>query len=98
VSAPPKTVLAVAPVEAEAIRTAVRDPDLARRGVGRRVAGAADAAALTALFLDPAISDPIYVLGDDPRGLAGALRRGRRRRMIRSTPPDPACGRGKFRR
>jgi RimJ/RimL family protein N-acetyltransferase len=61
-SAPPKTVLVAAPGEAEAIRQAVRAPDLAALGAGRRVATAADAPALAALFQDPAVSDPIYDL------------------------------------
>jgi RimJ/RimL family protein N-acetyltransferase len=62
VSAPPTTVLVAAPAEAEAIRAAVRAPALAALGAGRRVAGAQDAAALTELLRDPAVSDPIYDL------------------------------------
>jgi len=61
-SAPPVTVLRAEPGEAEAIRERVRDPDLAALGPGRRIATAADAPALAALFQDPAVSDPIYDL------------------------------------
>lgn len=61
-SAPPKTVLEASPEEAEAIRQAVRNPDLASLGPGRRVASAADAEALAEFFSDPAVSDPIYDL------------------------------------
>lgn len=66
-SAPPKTVLHASAEEEAAIRAAVRDPDLAALGEGRAVATAADAAALTALLQDPAVSGPIY---DLPRPIA----------------------------
>jgi RimJ/RimL family protein N-acetyltransferase len=62
VSAPPKTVLAAGPEEAERIRAAVRDPDLAALGEGRAVAVEADAGALAAFLADPDVSDPIYDL------------------------------------
>jgi RimJ/RimL family protein N-acetyltransferase len=61
-SAPPKTVLEAAPEEAEAIRQAVRHPDIAGLGPGRRVASLADAEAVAEFFSDPAVSDPIYDL------------------------------------
>ncbi|HXQ11997.1 MAG TPA: GNAT family protein [Caulobacteraceae bacterium] len=61
-SAPPKTVLAASPGEAERIRAAVRDPDLAALGEGRAVAVETDAEALAAFLADPAVSDPIYDL------------------------------------
>jgi RimJ/RimL family protein N-acetyltransferase len=61
-SAPPKTVLEATPQEAEAIRQAVRNPDIASLGPGRRVASLADAGAVAEFFSDPAVSDPIYDL------------------------------------
>ena len=61
-SAPPKTVLAASPEEAEAIREAVRHADLAALGGDRRAARPTDAAALAELLRDPAVSDPIYDL------------------------------------
>jgi RimJ/RimL family protein N-acetyltransferase len=61
-SAPPKTVLAVSPGEAEAIRASVRRPDLAALGPGRRLAALSDAAAFTELLADRRVSDPIYDL------------------------------------
>jgi RimJ/RimL family protein N-acetyltransferase len=61
-SAPPKTVLTASVEEAEAIRQAVRHPDLAALGPGRRVAGAAEAEAVAEFFSDPAVSGPIYDL------------------------------------
>ena len=66
-SAPPKTVLEATPEETEAIRQAVRHPDLAALGPGRRVASLADTEAVAAFFSDPAVSDPIY---DLPRPFA----------------------------
>lgn len=65
-SAPPKTVLEVSPAEEEAIRLAVRDPDLALLGADCFLASSVDAAALSAFLADPAVSDPIY---DLPRPL-----------------------------
>ena len=61
-SAPPKTVLEASFEEAEAIRNAVRHPDLAGLGPGRRVASVADTEAVAEFFSDPAVSDPIYDL------------------------------------
>jgi len=61
-SAPPKTVLVVPPEEEAAIRAAVRGVTGDNLGPGRRVAGLADATALTELLADPAVSDPIYDL------------------------------------
>lgn len=62
-SAPPKTVIAASPEEAAAIRAAVRSaPGLADADPRRRLATAADAAALAAFFSDPRVSDPIYSL------------------------------------
>ena len=61
-SAPPITVLTATPQEAEAIRAAVRAPDLAALGLGRSIAAPDDAEALARLFQDPAVSDPIYDL------------------------------------
>jgi RimJ/RimL family protein N-acetyltransferase len=55
-SAPPKTVLSASPEEAAAIRAAVR------RAEGRIVAGPEHVAGLTALLVDPRVSDPIYDL------------------------------------
>ncbi len=72
-SAPPRTVLVAEPGEAEAIRAAVRAPDLAALGAGRRVARLEDAQALTDLLEDPAVSDPIY---DLPRPFTVANVRG----------------------
>ncbi|WEK41822.1 MAG: GNAT family N-acetyltransferase [Candidatus Sphingomonas colombiensis] len=61
-SAPPMTVLSVPPEEAEAIRSAVRAPDLAALGPERAIAGPEHVAGLLALLRDPAVSDPIYDL------------------------------------
>ncbi|WP_298669430.1 GNAT family N-acetyltransferase [uncultured Sphingomonas sp.] len=61
-SAPPSTILSVLPEEAEAIRGAVRAPDLAALGRGQVIAGPEHVAGLLALLSDPAVSDPIYDL------------------------------------
>ena len=61
-SAPPKTVLDVSPEEAGAIRAAVLTADLSSLGLGRALAGPADAADLAALLADPQVSDAIYDL------------------------------------
>lgn len=61
-SAPPKTVLKVAPEEAAAIRAAVLAADLDTMGLGRSLARAGDAADLAAFLADPAVSDAIYDL------------------------------------
>ncbi|MCC7269005.1 MAG: GNAT family N-acetyltransferase [Caulobacteraceae bacterium] len=61
-SAPPDTVVVASREEAEAIRSAVRDPDLAALGPGRVVAGPEHAQALADLLADPAVSDPVYDL------------------------------------
>jgi RimJ/RimL family protein N-acetyltransferase len=64
VSAPPLTILEVSAEEEAAIRAAVRrvtDTDILP---ARRIATPTDAAALTALLADPAVSGPIY---DIPR-------------------------------
>ena len=63
-SAPPITVLEVSAAEEAAIRAAVRGVDDASLTIGRRIARPEDAAALTALLADPAVSGPIY---DIPR-------------------------------
>lgn len=61
-SAPPVTVLEVAPEEAAAIRAAVLSADLSTLGPGRALAGPADAADLAAFLADPKVSDAIYDL------------------------------------
>lgn len=61
-SAPPETVLEVAPEEAAAIRAAVLSADLDTLGPGRSLARAADAAELAAFLADPRVSDAIYDL------------------------------------
>lgn len=65
-SAPPKTVLAADPVEAERIRQAVRQADVATLGPDRVIAAPVHAEALVKLLADPAVSDPVY---DLPRPL-----------------------------
>ena len=55
-SAPPKTVLTATPEEAAAIRAVVRAAE------GRILAGPEHVDGLLKLFLDPAVSDPIYDL------------------------------------
>ncbi|MBI5941759.1 MAG: GNAT family N-acetyltransferase [Caulobacterales bacterium] len=61
-SAPPVTVLDVPPEEAAAIRAAVLSADLSTLGMGRALAGPADAADLAAFLADPPVSDAIYDL------------------------------------
>jgi RimJ/RimL family protein N-acetyltransferase len=61
-SAPPKTVLTVAPEEEAAIRSAVRTADLGLLGPRHRIADAGHVAGLVALLCDPTVSDPIYDL------------------------------------
>ncbi|MDO8297135.1 MAG: GNAT family protein [Caulobacter sp.] len=61
-SAPPKTVLDVAPEEAAAIRAAVLSADLGTLGPGRGLAALEDAADLTAFLADPRVTDAIYDL------------------------------------
>lgn len=61
-SAPPVTVLDVPPEEAAAIRAAVLSADLSTLGMGRALAGPADAADLAAFLADPRVSDAIYDL------------------------------------
>jgi RimJ/RimL family protein N-acetyltransferase len=68
-SAPPKTVLRASAEEGEAIRAAVRAPDLALLGPRSVVAGEAHVAGLTALLADEAVSGPIY---DLPRPITEA--------------------------
>lgn len=61
-SAPPKTVLHASDDEAEAIRKAVRSPDLESLGAGRAHADLTHVPGLVRLLSDPAVSDWIYDL------------------------------------
>ncbi|MBX3479727.1 MAG: GNAT family N-acetyltransferase [Caulobacter sp.] len=61
-SAPPISVLTATPEEAEAIRAAVRAPDLGYLGPHTRLAGPEHVTGLVALLSDPAVSGPIYDL------------------------------------
>ena len=58
-SAPPKTVLVADAIEAEHIRQAVRQADVATLGPGRVIAAPVHARALATLLADPAVSGPV---------------------------------------
>jgi len=61
-SAPPKTVIHASDEEAEAIRDAVRNVDVASLGMGRARAELKHVPGLVALLLDERVSGPIYDL------------------------------------
>lgn len=68
-SHPPKTILHASAAEAEAIRRAVREADVAELGPNRVRAGPEHVPSLVRLLSDPAVSDPLY---DLPRPLTEA--------------------------